>query len=126
MHRGQVGNRGPGYVREAAEIIAYTGLEPEEQAMIDLLEKARADRADELAQNKRDLERARAQALAEGHAEGHAEGRAEGHAEGRAQGVTEGHAEARREMAEKLLRAGQSPEFVSQLSGIPIAELTVK
>ena len=107
IHKGQVSSRDPGYVREAAEIIAYTGLEPEEQAMIDLLEKARADRADELAQNKRDLERARVKALAEGHA----------------QGVAEGHAEGRREMAEKLLRAGQSPEFVSELSGIPIAEL---
>ena len=49
----------PEYVQEGVELIRYIDLEPEEQEMIDIMEKVRADQLTELAERRREDEQRR-------------------------------------------------------------------
>jgi predicted transposase/invertase (TIGR01784 family) len=104
---GQAAGHSPKYIKDAATLANRANLDPKEVKMLDFATRERIERAAELhyATNA-----------------GRAEGEIIGEARGEARGEAIGESKARAEIARTLLAAGQNPEFVSQVSGIPISE----
>lgn len=69
-----------------------------------------------------------AEGLAQGHAEGHAEGLAQGHAEGLAQGHAEGLAQGHEQTnianARRMKELGATADFISQVTGLSLQEIS--
>ena len=85
----------PYYLHEAASVVKYSNLRPEELKMVDLMEKWRADQATQENYYQRML----------------------------AQRVEESRQEAVEDMARELLNAGQAPDWVSEMTGIDVSLL---
>ena len=113
---GEVRKNDPIYLHEAAGIVEYSNLRPEEIEMVDLMEKWRADQATQENYYQRMTEKARLEVeQAQRNAE-LAEARAEARAEvARKEGLLEG--------ARKLILAGQDPAWVADTMGIDIADV---
>ena len=88
----------------AAEELRRINADEHLRAMIEQQEKAERDRRWE---RKSELKQVREQSLAEGREEGRKEGRGE----------------SLRTVAEAMLKAGQTPEFIARMTGLPLEKI---
>jgi predicted transposase/invertase (TIGR01784 family) len=94
----------PRYIHDGAALVNRANLPDEVIEMLDFETRQKWERAAQLDYAKN-------------------EGRNEGITIGEARGEARGRNDERREMAQTLLRKGQSPEFVSEVTGIPVKDL---
>ena len=71
----------------------------------------------------KELAKERTEGLTEGRREGLTEGRREGLTEGRREGLTEGRREERANIISRMLAGGMTPEQISDLIALPLAEV---
>jgi len=115
FNSGIVAPDAPPYLREAARLIEYHNLSPEERKMIDAETKANdIARSIYLTAVREGHAEGRAAGHAEGRAAGHAEGLTEGHAEGLSEGLTEGI----RQTAKAMLAEGLDFNLVVKVTGL--------
>jgi predicted transposase/invertase (TIGR01784 family) len=99
-------------LREANEKLEYSRLSPKKRLAYDSY-------VDMCRSNESSIYTARL----DGKTEGREEGRAEGREEGRAEGREEGRAEGKIEVARNMKTKGLAPALISEITGLPTAEI---